>query len=139
MKPFYKLAALLMALLMLTAVFSACSSAEKDILGTWEHSTTTLGITTSTTFTFNDDGTGTKTTLVDVVAVDFTYEIKDDTLIVTTNLSLKKLKNPEDMARARIYERVLERCMPVRVNDLNIRDLNKAANMERAKQILGDI
>jgi DNA replication protein DnaC len=60
-------------------------------------------------------------------------------MIVTTNLSLKKLKNPEDMARARIYERVLERCMPVRVNDLNIRDLNKEANMERAKQILGDI
>ena len=59
-------------------------------------------------------------------------------MIVTTNLSLKKLKNPEDMARARIYERVLERCMPVRVNDLNIRDLNKEANMERAKRILGD-
>jgi DNA replication protein DnaC len=60
-------------------------------------------------------------------------------MIVTTNLSLKKLKNPEDMARARIYERVLERCMPVRVNDLKIRDLNKEANMERAKRILGDI
>ena len=60
-------------------------------------------------------------------------------MIVTTNLSLKKLKHPEDMARARIYERVLERCMPVRVNDLNIRDLNKEANMERAKRILGDI
>ena len=59
-------------------------------------------------------------------------------MIVTTNLSLKKLKHPEDMARARIYERVLERCMPVRVNDLNIRDLNKEANMERAKRILGD-
>ena len=60
-------------------------------------------------------------------------------MIVTTNLSLKKLKNPEDMARARIYDRVLERCMPVRVNDQNIRDLNKEANMEQAKRILGDI
>jgi DNA replication protein DnaC len=60
-------------------------------------------------------------------------------MIVTTNLSLKKLKHPEDMARARIYDRVLERCMPVRVNDQNIRDLNKEANMEQAKRILGDI
>ena len=60
-------------------------------------------------------------------------------MIVTTNLSLKKLKNPEDMARARIYDRVLERCMPIRVNDQNIRDLNKRANTERMKQILGDV
>ena len=60
-------------------------------------------------------------------------------MIVTTNLSLKKLKNPEDMARARIYDRVLERCMPIRVNDQNIRDLNKETNIEQAKRILGDI
>ena len=60
-------------------------------------------------------------------------------MIVTTNLSLKKLKNPEDMARARIYDRVLERCMPIRVNDQNIRDLNKEANLVRTKQLLGDV
>ena len=60
-------------------------------------------------------------------------------MIVTTNLSLKKLKNPEDMTRTRIYGRVLERCMPIRVNDQNIRDLNKEANIERTKQILGNI
>ena len=60
-------------------------------------------------------------------------------MIVTTNLPLKKLKNPEDMTRARIYGRVLERCMPIRVNDQNIRDLNKEANIERTKQILGNI
>ena len=60
-------------------------------------------------------------------------------MIVTTNLSLKKLKNPEDMARARIYDRVLERCMPILVNDQNIRDLNKEANLVRTKQLLGDV
>ena len=59
-------------------------------------------------------------------------------MIVTTNLSLKKLKNPEDMARARIYDRVLERCMPIRVNEQNIRDLNQEANLVRVKQLLGD-
>lgn len=86
MKLTRKLVILLVTVLLLTATLCACSSAEKDILGTWEHSTTTLGITTSTTFTFNEDGTGTKTTLLDVVATEFTYEIKDDTLIVTTNV-----------------------------------------------------
>ena len=59
-------------------------------------------------------------------------------MIVTTNLSLEKLKNPEDMARARIYDRVLERCMPIRVNDQNIRELNKDANLVRMKHLLGD-
>ena len=59
-------------------------------------------------------------------------------MIVTTNLSLKKLKQPEDMARARIYDRVLERCMPIRVNEQNIRDLNKEANLERMKRLLED-
>lgn len=59
-------------------------------------------------------------------------------MIVTTNLSLKKLKNPEDMARARIYDRVMERCMPIRVNEQNIRDLNKEANLERMKRLLED-
>ena len=59
-------------------------------------------------------------------------------MIVTTNLSLKKLKHPEDMARARIYDRVLERCMPIRVNDQNIRELNKETNLERLKRLLED-
>ena len=58
-------------------------------------------------------------------------------MIVTTNLSLKKLKNPEDLARARIYDRLLERCLPIRVNEQNIRELNQAAVLARAKQLLG--
>ena len=58
-------------------------------------------------------------------------------MIVTTNLSLQELQNPSDLSRARIYDRILERCTPIRVNDQNIRERNKKANMERAKQILG--
>ena len=60
-------------------------------------------------------------------------------MIVTTNLTVDELKNPADLARARIYDRVMERCMPIRVNDQNIRELNKNANMEQAKRLLGDI
>ncbi len=34
-------------------------------------------------------------------------------LIVTTNLSLQELKHPQDMAQQRIFDRVLELCVPV--------------------------
>ena len=51
-------------------------------------------------------------------------------MIVTTNLTLEELKNPPDLARSRIYDRILERCMPIMVDNQNIRNLNKAANME---------
>ena len=35
-------------------------------------------------------------------------------LIVTTNLTLSELRNPKDIAHRRIYDRVLEMCVPVR-------------------------
>ena len=57
-------------------------------------------------------------------------------MIVTTNLSLGELQHPEDLSRQRIYDRVLERCLPVRINDQNIRELNKAATFAQAKQLL---
>ena len=34
-------------------------------------------------------------------------------LIATTNLTLQELKNPQDTAHARIYDRLLEMCVPV--------------------------
>ena len=57
-------------------------------------------------------------------------------MIVTTNLSLEELKDKTDLSRARIYDRVLERCLPIRVNEQNIRELNQAAVLSRAKQLL---
>lgn len=59
-------------------------------------------------------------------------------MIVTTNLSLKKMQNPGDLARFRIYDRILERCIPIRVSDQNIRNLNKEANLKQVKQLLGN-
>lgn len=58
-------------------------------------------------------------------------------LIVTTNLTLNELKDPEDLARARIYDRVMERCVPIRVNDLNVRKLLAADNIAMARKLLG--
>ena len=57
-------------------------------------------------------------------------------MIVTTNLTLEELKHPKDLSRQRIYDRVLERCLPIRVNDQNIRELNQAATFAQAKQLL---
>ncbi|MCD8216764.1 MAG: ATP-binding protein [Clostridiales bacterium] len=37
-------------------------------------------------------------------------------LVITTNLTVSQMKNPEDVAHARIYSRVLELCTPVQVH-----------------------
>ena len=50
---------------------------------------------------------------------------------------LKELKDPEDLARARIYDRVLERCVPILVNDQNVRKLITAQNISMAQKLLG--
>ena len=67
--------------------------------------------------------------------IDSRYRSKKP-LIVTTNLTLDELKHPKDLARARIYDRVLERCVPLKINNQNIRGLNAAANMQEARKIL---
>ena len=59
-------------------------------------------------------------------------------LIVTTNLTPEQMRNPEDLARARIYDRVLERCTPIRVDSQNIRKQNKMDNLKKSKRLLGD-
>ena len=67
--------------------------------------------------------------------IDSRYRSKKP-LIVTTNLTLDELKHPKDLAIARIYDRVLERCVPLKINNQNIRGLNAAANMQEARKIL---
>ena len=59
-------------------------------------------------------------------------------MIVTTNLTPEQMRNPEDLARARIYDRVLERCTPIRIDSQNIRKQNKMDNLKKSKRLLGD-
>ena len=47
-------------------------------------------------------------------------------LIVTTNLKLEEVKNPPDLAHARIYDRIMDRCAPVLFSGRNFRE-EKAA------------
>jgi len=67
--------------------------------------------------------------------IDSRYRSKKP-LIVTTNLTLDELKHPKDLARARIYDRVLERCVPLKINNQNIRELNAATNMQSVRKML---
>jgi DNA replication protein DnaC len=67
--------------------------------------------------------------------IDSRYRSKKP-LIVTTNLTLTELNNPSDMAHSRIYDRILERCVPIRINNRNIRQDNASANLQETKKIL---
>ena len=58
--------------------------------------------------------------------------------IITTNLPLAELQAPKDLAHARIYDRVLERCTPVCFSGRNYRKNNAAANKSEAAKLLTD-
>ncbi len=57
-------------------------------------------------------------------------------LIVTTNLTLEELQNPEDTPHARIYDRLTDMCTPVRFTGENFRKATAQAKMERLKTLL---
>lgn len=58
--------------------------------------------------------------------------------IVTTNLPLSDLQAPTDLAHARIYDRVLERCAPICFSGRNYRHDNVAANKNETAKLLTD-
>lgn len=57
-------------------------------------------------------------------------------LIITTNLTISQLRNPEDVAHARIYSRVLEMCTPVHVPGLDRRTVIGKSKQELVKEVL---
>ena len=64
---------------------------------------------------------GTEYALEQVFAViDARYRSRKP-LIVTTNLTLDALKHPDDLAHARIYDRILEICAPILFGGENLR------------------
>lgn len=66
--------------------------------------------------------------------IDSRYRCKKP-MIVTTNLTMDELKHA-DIAHARIYDRILERCTPVMVNNTNIRQLNAEAQLRETRKLL---
>ena len=57
-------------------------------------------------------------------------------MIITTNLKLSELKKPLDLAHARIYDRILERCAPILFDGKNFREENTGATRQVAKNII---
>ena len=57
-------------------------------------------------------------------------------LIVTTNLTLEQLQNPQDTAHARIYDRLTEMCAPILFTGGNFRKEKAQAKLNRLKELL---
>ena len=57
-------------------------------------------------------------------------------LIVTTNLSLQDLQHPQDTAHARIYDRLLEMCAPIRFSGENFRKVTAQDKLARLKNLM---
>lgn len=57
-------------------------------------------------------------------------------MVITTNLTLAELENPDSMDKMRIYQRVLERCTPVRVDGEHIRSSKQRENRDFARNRL---
>ena len=58
-------------------------------------------------------------------------------MIITTNLSIDKIKNPTDIENGRIYDRIIERCFPVEVIGNNRRHKAVRESYSDMKELLG--
>ena len=59
-------------------------------------------------------------------------------LIVTTNLTLTELQNPQDTPHARIYDQLLEMCAPVCFSGESFRRESAQNKLNRLKQLMND-
>lgn len=57
-------------------------------------------------------------------------------LIVTTNIPLHDLQHPLDTAHARIYDRLLEMCAPIRFSGKNFRKITAQDKLARLKNLI---
>ena len=57
-------------------------------------------------------------------------------MIVTTNIPLSVMQKASDLDERRIYDRVLEVCVPIQFNGENFRKGNAVENVKRAAKIL---
>lgn len=57
-------------------------------------------------------------------------------VIITTNLGIAEIRNPSDVAHARIYSRVLEMCTPVRIDGNDRRKQIGKTKQEVVKEVL---
>ena len=58
-------------------------------------------------------------------------------LIVTTNLTLDEIRHPQDTAHARIFDRLLEMCIPISCIGVSFRKENAQEKLKRLKLLIG--
>ena len=58
-------------------------------------------------------------------------------LIVTTNLTLDEIRHPQDTVHARIYDRLLEMCVPVSCIGASFRKESAQEKLEQLKLLIG--
>lgn len=58
-------------------------------------------------------------------------------LIVTTNLSLQEISNPENMDYKRVFDRMIEMCQPIHISGEGRRKAISKAKAQTAREILG--
>lgn len=58
-------------------------------------------------------------------------------MVITTNLSLQHMKSPPDLVDKRIFDRVLEVCVPVCFDNESLRRDRAKENLKKFKQITG--
>ena len=58
-------------------------------------------------------------------------------MVITTNLTVDEMKEDDNLAHARIYDRILGCCYPVMVNNTMIRKKNAADDYAEAKRLFG--
>ncbi len=57
-------------------------------------------------------------------------------MVITTNLTMQELEHPETKDKGRIYQRILERCTPVLMNENAIREDKRKQNQKFARKML---
>ena len=57
-------------------------------------------------------------------------------LIVTTNLTLDEIRHPQDTPHTRIYDRLLEMCVPISCIGVSFRKENAQKELKRLKNLI---
>ncbi len=84
-----KIISVLVAVLIVAISLSGCAEVneklnEKLIIGTWTAQNNVLGVVTESKYTFNEDGTGSMSTVLGI-EIAITYTITEDALTINTD------------------------------------------------------
>ncbi len=57
-------------------------------------------------------------------------------MIITTNIPIGEIKSPKNMSYKRIYDRILQNCIPIEINGSSRREAVAKEKLKKAKEIL---